>query len=107
MVRNKQNQVESIGVKEIVDSVMRHINTSQANILLINHYAKKFIDDKEVRNEFLFEQFMSFFMYALSKDKIVSTDEVSNIATSSLYLYYGLSAFFILRSEERRVGKSC
>ena len=96
MVGNKQKQVESIVVKEIVDSVMRHINTSQANILLINHYAKKFIDDKEVRNEFLFEQFMSFFMYALSKDKIVSTDEVSNIATSSLYLYYGLSAFFIL-----------
>ncbi|MEJ8778008.1 ABC transporter permease [Pseudogracilibacillus sp. ICA-222130] len=96
MVGNKQKQVESIVVKEIVDSVMRHINTSQANILLINHYAKKFIDDKEVRNEFLFEQFMSFFMYALSKDKIVSTDEVTNIATSSLYLYYGLSAFFII-----------
>src|SRR5699024_12308843 len=96
MVRNKQNQVESIGVKELLDGVMRHINTSQANILLINHYAKNFIDDKEVRNEFLFEQFMSFVMYALSKDKIVSTDEVSNLATSFLSLSYGLSVLYSL-----------
>src|SRR5699024_4017324 len=96
MVGNKHKQVESIVVKEIVDSVMRHINTSQANILPINHYAKNFIDDKELRNDFIFAKCMLFFMYVLSKLIIVSTVEVSNIARSSLFLYYGLFAFFIL-----------
>src|SRR5699024_6268120 len=56
----------------------------------------QFMPDYETRNDYLFEQFMSFFMFVLGKDKIVSTEEVGNVATSSLYLYYGLSAFFIL-----------
>src|SRR5699024_8172355 len=96
MIGNKNKQIESIIVKEIVDSVMRHINTSQANILMINSFAKDFIEDNDKRNEYLFEQFMSFFMFTMGKDKIVSNEEASNIATSSTYLYYGLSAFFVL-----------
>src|SRR5699024_4922517 len=96
VVGNVNKKMDSMIVKEIVDSVMRHINTSQANILLINRYAKEMMEDDEARNDYLFEQFLSFFLFALGKDSIITTDEAENIATTSLSKYYSLSAIFIL-----------
>lgn len=98
VIGNTQQQVQSNIVKELIDSVMRHINTSQANILLINRYAKDFIDDKDVRNDYLFDQFISFFMYALSKGNVLTNEEMVNQATASTKDYFGVSALFILHT---------
>src|SRR5699024_5338563 len=90
VVGNVNKKMDSMIVKEIVDSVMRHINISQANILLINRYAKEMMEDDEARNDYLFEQFLSFFLFALGKDSIITTDEAENIATTSLSKYYSM-----------------
>src|SRR5699024_10664075 len=41
VVGNPQRTIESEMTKELIDSLMRHINTSQANILLLNKRAKE------------------------------------------------------------------
>lgn len=38
---NPQQRMESNVVHELINSVMRHIESSQANILLVNEYAKR------------------------------------------------------------------
>lgn len=95
MVGNPRQKIESAMVKEIIDSVMRHINTSQANILLINHYAKAIYTNNSERNDYLFEQFLSFLLYALSKDNVLASENIVNQATASTTTYYSISALFM------------
>src|SRR5690625_508183 len=94
IIGNPQQATESHLIKELLESVTRHISASQANILTINYYAKELNIDVETRNELLFEHFKSFLVYALGKDKVIQEQEVTNHATASPLHYFGLAALF-------------
>lgn len=93
---NPQQRMESNVVHELINSVMRHIESSQANILLVNEYAKKVNMDDEVRSELVMDEFMRTFLSVAGKDKIISEDTVKNYSTSSPLHYFVLSSFFIV-----------
>src|SRR5699024_4761267 len=56
VVGNPQRTIESEMTKELIDSLMRHINTSQANILLLNKRAKELNMPQDERQAYLFNQ---------------------------------------------------
>lgn len=93
---NPQQRMESNVVHELINSVMRHIESSQANILLVNEYAKKVNMDDEARSELVMDEFMRTFLSVAGKDKIISEDTVKNYSTSSPLHYFVLSSFFIV-----------
>ncbi|WP_164668422.1 ABC transporter permease [Virgibacillus doumboii] len=95
---NPNKRTESFVIKELLDSIARHIRTAQANILTINYYAKQLDIDKEERTDMLFNQFTNFVFYTVGKDKIIDEEEVTNNATGSTVHYYGLAAWFIITS---------
>jgi len=94
IIGNPQQATESHLIKELLESVTRHISSSQASILTINYYAKELNIDVETRNELLFEHFKSFLVYALGKDKVIQQQDVTNHATASPLHYFGLAALF-------------
>ncbi|WP_404453446.1 ABC transporter permease [Virgibacillus necropolis] len=96
IVGNPNKRIESYLVKELIDSVSRHIKTAQANILTINYYAKQLEMDDETRNDFLFKQFTNFVFYTLGKDKILDEETLTNNVSNSPIQYYGLSSLFII-----------
>ncbi|MFZ3576349.1 ABC transporter permease [Virgibacillus sp. DJP39] len=96
IIGNPDKRVESYLVKELIDSVTRHIKTAQANILTINYYAKQLEMDDGVRNDFIFQQFTDFVFYTLGKDKIIDEELLKNNVTTSPVQYYGLGALFII-----------
>ena len=93
---NPAQVTESHLIKELIDSVARHIRTSQANILTINYYAKTLSIDDASRNDLLFEQFKQFLFYTIGKDKVLNQKEITNIATASPTHYYGIAGWFIV-----------
>lgn len=93
---NPQQQMESNVVHELINSVMRHIESSQANILLVNEYAKKVNMDDDTRSELVMDEFMRTFLSVAGKDKIILEDTVKNYSTSSPVHYFILSSFFII-----------
>lgn len=93
---NPQQQMESNVVHELINSVMRHIETSQANILLVNEYAKKVDMDNETRSELVMNEFMRTLLSVAGKDKVISEDTVNNYSTTSPLHYFTLSSFFII-----------
>src|SRR5699024_8307268 len=93
---NPDKQTESHLVKELLDSIARHIRTSQANILTVNYYAKQLSIDSDTRHDMLFQQFNNFLVYTAGKDKIVDEEQISNDATSSPVAYYSLAAWFMI-----------
>lgn len=93
---NPQQETESHIIYELINSVMRHIQTAQANILLINHYAQQTTMDEQTRSELIMNEFMSSLMSILGRETIISEQTVENIATSSTKTYFLLSAFFII-----------
>jgi len=96
LIGNPKKPTESHVIKELLDSVTRHIRYSQANILTINTYLKQLPIGNEERNDMLFEEFKQFFFYALGKDKIIKEQEVDNQATSQTKNYYGISLWFTI-----------
>lgn len=92
---NERQMTESYIIYELLNSVMRHITTSQANILLINEYAKKTPMSDTLRSELISEEFMRSFLSVLGKDKIIAEHSVENIATASPVTYFTLSTFFL------------
>lgn len=96
IIGNPQKTTESYLIKELLDSITRHISSSQANILTINYYAKELNIDVETRNDLLFEHFKTFLVYALGKDKLIDQRDVTNHATASPLQYFGLAALFIV-----------
>lgn len=95
-IKGNPNQVtESHLIKELIDSVARHIRTSQANILTINHFAKALAIDDETRHDMLFEQFKNFLFYTIGKDKLIDQKELKNQATSSPTDYFSIASWFI------------
>ncbi|SFB24479.1 ABC-2 type transport system permease protein [Lentibacillus halodurans] len=93
---NPNKRTESYLVKELLDSIARHIRASQANILTINFYAKQMSLEPETRQDMLFQQFNNFLVYAVGKDKILDEEQISNNATSTPVHYYGLAAWFMI-----------
>ena len=93
---NPKQQMESNVVHELIHSVMRHIESSQANILLVNEYAKKVEMDDGMRSELIMDEFMKALMSVAGKDKIISEDTVKNNSTTSPIHYFALSSFFII-----------
>ncbi|SHG34492.1 ABC transporter permease [Ornithinibacillus halophilus] len=96
VVGNPNHSTESYLIKELVDSISRHISVSQASILTINRYAKQLPIDQETRSDYLFEQFKEFLFYTLGKDRVLKEDEVNNQATVNPTLYFGLGAWFMI-----------
>jgi len=95
---NPKQQTESNIIHELINSVMRHIQTAQANILLINEYARLTPMDDETRSELIINEFMSSFMSILGRETILSERTIENIATSSPREYFLLSIFFIINT---------
>lgn len=93
---NPLQPTESYAIKELLDSLARHIRSAQANILTINDYARKLNIDDNTRHDMMFEQFKDFFLYSIGKDKIVNQNKIENIATSSPVNYFVISGWFIL-----------
>src|SRR5690625_5135499 len=93
---NPAQVTESHLIKELIDSVTRHIRTSQANILTINYYAKTLSIDDTSRNDLLFEQFKQFLFYTIGNDKLLIQEEIINLATASPTHYYGIAGWFIV-----------
>src|SRR5690625_4601473 len=77
VVGNPQRTVESEMTKELIDSLMRHINTSQANILLLNERAKELNMPQDERQAYLFNQFTSFLLYTTGKDNTLNKEEMT------------------------------
>lgn len=95
---NPDKRTESYVVKELSDSIARHIRTSQANILTINYYAKQLEMGEKTRDDMLFNQFTNFILYTVGKDKIIDEEKITNNATNSTLHYYGLAGWFIITS---------
>ncbi|GAA0438006.1 hypothetical protein GCM10008983_13660 [Lentibacillus halophilus] len=93
---NAGRRTESYLVKELLDSLARHIRTSQANILTIDDYLKPLPIADDKRKDILVQQFKDFLIYTAGKDKLLSEEQITNQATSSPVHYYGLAAWFII-----------
>lgn len=86
VVGNPDMQLESYVISSVIDTVVRHIRNSQANILTINHYAREFAMTDEARQELIFEEFVSQFIQVLSSDTLMDEHEkVQNISAGNLY----------------------
>ncbi|APC48075.1 ABC transporter permease [Virgibacillus halodenitrificans] len=96
IIGNPQKPIESHMVKQLIESITRHIRASQANILTINQYAKNMNIADTTRNDLVFEQFKEFLFYTIGKDKIISEEKISNQTTSAPLHYYGLGSWFII-----------
>lgn len=95
---NPKQQIESNIIHELINSVMRHIQTAQANILLINEYAQQTPMDESTRSKLIIDEFMSSFMSILGRETMISEQTVENIATSSPKKYFLLSTFFVMNT---------
>ncbi|MFD1362210.1 ABC transporter permease [Lentibacillus salinarum] len=93
---NPGKQTESYLVKEVLDSIARHIRASQANILTVNVYAKQLSIDNETRQDILLQQFNDFLIYAVGKDKMMDEKQITNQASTSPVQYYGLAGWFMM-----------
>ncbi|WP_077327358.1 ABC transporter permease [Virgibacillus siamensis] len=93
---NRNKQTESYVIKELLDSIARHIRTSQANILTVNYYAKQLSISESKRHDLLFKQFTNFLLYTVGKDKIVDETKITNDATSASLQYYILSGWIVV-----------
>lgn len=96
IIGNPDQTTESYLIKELIESVTRHIRASQANILTINYYAAEMGLDSGTREDILFEQFKEYLFYTIGRDKIISDKEISNNVTASPSNYYGVAGWFII-----------
>ncbi|MFC5604547.1 ABC transporter permease [Sporosarcina koreensis] len=95
---NPSRPIDSFITKQLVDSLARYIAAAQANILVINDYAKETPMSRDERMEMMFEQFVDFTLYTLGKDKLMDEEVLKNTATSSPIDYFVLSGWFIVIS---------
>lgn len=96
IVGNPEQPMESLVVKELVDSMSRLLATAQANILTINTYAKQTDMTEEERYDLMLKQFIDFTFYTLGKNKLLDEEVLTNAATASPMQYYTLAGWFIL-----------
>lgn len=95
VVGNPNRMLESHVVNEMIETVVRHIRSSQANILTINEYAKNFGMDAEAREELMLNQFINFFLQTLSSGAMMDESE-STHHISSGYEYFIVNGMFII-----------
>jgi len=93
---NPKQQRESQLVHTLLNSISRHINGSQSNILAINQYAKKLDISSDERQEIIFDQFKSFLFFTLSKDDNISEEKLRNEANTSPIQYYSIASWLII-----------
>lgn len=96
MVGNPSRPIDSFIAKQLVDSLARYIAAAQANILVINDYAKETSMPREERMEMMFEQFVDFTLFTLGKDKLLDQEVLKNAATSTPKNYFVLAGWFII-----------
>ncbi|UOQ49964.1 ABC transporter permease [Gracilibacillus caseinilyticus] len=96
IIGNPERPLQSQIINELIETLTRHIRSSQANILTINHYAKQLGINDEERNALLLEQFTDYFFYVLGSDKVVSEEQITNNATSSPTEYFSLAGWFTI-----------
>ena len=86
VVGNPDMQLESYVISSIIDTVVRHIRNSQANILTINHYAREFGMTDEARQDLIFEEFVSQFIQVLSSDTLMDEHQTAqNLSAGNMY----------------------
>lgn len=86
VVGNPDMQLESYVISSVIDTVVRHIRNSQANILTINHYAREFGMTDEARQNLIFEEFVSQFIQVLSSDTLMDEHQkAQNISAGNMY----------------------
>src|SRR5690625_4307669 len=93
---NREQALESQMIYELINSLMRHIQTAQANILLINEYASRTTIDDSARSELVINEFMRSLMNVLGRDQMVDEQWVENQAWQSPQQYFILSTYFIV-----------
>lgn len=96
LIGNPNQPTNSYIVKELIDSVSRHIRAAQANILTMNKYAKDLPMTDGQRNQFVFGQFKDFLLYTMSRDQMVKEHEVTNQATEAPVYYFMLGGWFVV-----------
>jgi len=97
VVGNPNRVLESHVINEMIETVVRHIRNSQANILTIDHYAKDFGVDQDQRETLMIEQFINFFLQTLSSGAMMDESE-STHHISSGYDYFIVNGMFIIIS---------
>lgn len=86
VVGNPDMQLESYVISSVIDTVVRHIRNSQANILTINHYAREFGMNDEARQDLIFEAFVSQFIQVFSSDTLMNEHQkTQNISAGNMY----------------------
>lgn len=98
MVGNPSRPIDSFIAKQLVDSLARYIAAAQANILVINDYAKETSMPRDERMEMMFDQFVEFTLFTLGKDKLLDEEVLKNSATMLPLHYFVLSGWFIVVS---------
>lgn len=97
VVGNPNRMLESHVVNEMIETVVRHIRNSQANIMTINHYATSFGMDAGEREALMLNQFINFFLQTLSSGAMMDESE-STHHISSGYEYFIVNGMFIIIS---------
>lgn len=95
LVGNPEQSMNTYMVKELLDSVSRHIRGAQANILTINEYAQELPMTGDTREQFLLNQFKDFLLNTLSRGQMMQEHDVTNEATQSPAHYYTLAGWFV------------
>lgn len=95
VVGNPNMQLESYVISSVIDTVVRHIRNSQANILTINHYAREFGMTDEAREELIFKEFVSQFIQVLSSDTLMDEQQTSQNINAG-YMYFIVNGLFII-----------
>ncbi|GGH72945.1 hypothetical protein GCM10010978_10330 [Compostibacillus humi] len=96
VIGNPNKQMESHLIYEIVESIARHIRSSQANILTIHHFASELGKNEEKLQDLLFQQFTDFVFYTLSSGQVIHEKTANNEATSSPMNYFSIGGLFII-----------
>ncbi|WP_332646564.1 ABC transporter permease [Lysinibacillus sp. 54212] len=96
VVGNPNRKADSFIIRELVDTLSRYIESAQANILTVYHYAKKVGIEEEEMEELKLEQFMGFTLYTLGKSNMLREEQIAHIATSTPKNYFTLAAWFIV-----------
>lgn len=94
VIGNDKKQRETELLYSLAQTVAQHINTSQANILLIDQYAKEAEWSTAQRDELLFEQFMSYSLFTLGKDAMLEEEKIVNPLTDSPVHYFAIQFLF-------------
>ncbi|EQB35766.1 hypothetical protein M948_12045 [Virgibacillus sp. CM-4] len=96
VIGNANQPIRSQMINELIESVARHIRSSQANVLTINHYAKEMQLSDQERNALVFEQFKEFVFYTIGRDRIINEEQLINQATNNPLSYFSLAGWFVV-----------